>query len=202
MACVSWCVALHGGSARAEAAGCFGAGAVLRKDDLRVPMASLVGQLRNLLGLKTPPGVLSLPDYSTGAPEWQLDMMKRRCARARMATARSTLRSLRGLIESIPNMMIGDDIGRRVSQALTHVIEAERLWSAGRYSEAERLAAVAFEAAEHVFFHEAILSKLYFPDDHKMAVYIPYFVPVLLPLVVGVIRESKAYAARRKAKAD
>ena len=106
------------------------------------------------------------------------------------------------MIESIPNMMIDDDIGRRVTEALMHIVEAERLWSAGRFSAAEEVAAVAFEAAEEVFFDKSVLSRLYFPDDHKMAVYIPYFVPVLLPLAVGVLREGKAYAARRKAKLE
>ena len=38
---------------------------------------------------------------------------QRRMARARMATARSTLRSFQGLIESIPNMLIRDDISSR-----------------------------------------------------------------------------------------
>lgn len=177
------------------------AGSVIRKDSLREALASLVGQLRALLGLKTPPGVLSLPDYSTGAPGWQLDMVKRRVARARMATARSTLRSLRGLIDSIPNMLIDDDIGRRVTASLRQVVEAERLWSAGSFAAAEGAAAVAFDAAEEVFFDKSILSRLYFPDDHKMAVYIPYFVPVLLPIAIGVLREGKAHFARSKLKA-
>jgi len=44
--------------------------------------------------------------HTTGTPQ-------RRMARARMATARSTLRSFQGLIESIPNMLIRDDISSR-----------------------------------------------------------------------------------------
>jgi phosphatidylinositol glycan class S len=42
--------------------------------------------------------------------------------------------------------------------------------------------AQATTASEEAFFHPTMLSMLYFPDDHKMAVYIPYFVPVLLPV--------------------
>ena len=48
-----------------------------------------------------------------------------------------------------------------------------------------------------MFFDKGILSLLYFPDDHKMAVYIPYFVPVLLPLLVGVLREGKVRVCAR-----
>ena len=44
--------------------------------------------------------------------------------------------------------------------------------------------AQAISASEEAFFDPSILSLLYFPDDHKMAVYIPYFVPVLLPVLV------------------
>ena len=39
-------------------------------------------------------------------------------------------------------------------------------------------------ASEEAFFHPTMLSMLYFPEDHKMAVYIPYFVPVLLPVSI------------------
>jgi phosphatidylinositol glycan class S len=52
-----------------------------------------------------------------------------------------------------------------------------------------------------VFFDKGILSMLYFPDDHKMAVYIPYFVPVLLPLLVGILREGKVSLSRARARA-
>mmetsp|Transcript_5355 Transcript_5355/g.12528 ORF Transcript_5355/g.12528 Transcript_5355/m.12528 type:complete len:92 (+) Transcript_5355:692-967(+) len=31
--------------------------------------------------------------------------------------------------------------------------------------------------------------QLYFPDDHKFAIYVPYFVPVLLPIFMGLVRE-------------
>jgi len=51
-------------------------GAHLTEAQLRPPLAALVGQLRNILGLESPPNVRSLPDYATGAPLWQLRTMQ------------------------------------------------------------------------------------------------------------------------------
>jgi hypothetical protein len=51
-------------------------GAHITQAHLRAPLAALVGQLRNMLGLETPPGVRSLPDYASGAPLWQLRTMQ------------------------------------------------------------------------------------------------------------------------------
>ena len=177
-----------------------GAGTFITKESLRIPLGSLVGQLRNFLGLKTPPGVSSLPDYSTGAPLWQLLMMQRRNTRARMASARSTLKIFEGLIASIPNMLIRDEISLHVQEAIEYVLRAETDWAAARFTEASHWAAQSFDAAEKVFFEESILSRLYFPDDHKFAVYVPYFVPVMLPLLVGLVREGKAYHMKRREK--
>ena len=53
-----------------------GLGAHLTEAHLRQPLAALVGQLRNILGLESPPNVRSLPDYATGAPLWQLRTMQ------------------------------------------------------------------------------------------------------------------------------
>ena len=33
--------------------------------------------------------------------------------------------------------------------------------------------------------------------DDRMAIYVPYFVPVLLPLLVGMVREGRALLASR-----
>jgi len=51
-------------------------GAHLTSAHLRDPLAALVGQLRNILGLESPPNVLSLPYYAAGAPLWQLRTMQ------------------------------------------------------------------------------------------------------------------------------
>ena len=44
------------------------------------------------------------------------------------------------------------------------------------------------------------VSLLYFPDEHKLAVYLPYFLPVLLPLARGLVAEVKAWKQSKNAQ--
>lgn len=80
----------------------------------------------------------------------------------------------------------------QVSQAVSHLLAAEQAWSRGDFAASAVEAALADTTAEASFFHEKMLSRLYFPDDHKLAVYIPFFVPVLVPMLVALIREGKS----------
>lgn len=42
-----------------------------------------------------------------------------------------------------------------------------------------------------------MLALLYFPDEHKYAVYTPLFAPVAVPMVAALFREFKAWKAGR-----
>ncbi|KNZ51356.1 uncharacterized protein VP01_3989g1 [Puccinia sorghi] len=53
----------------------------------------------------------------------------------------------------------------------------------------------AFESGKlssTAFFSPTMLSLLYFPDEHKYAIYTPLFGPVLVPLVIALIKEFKS----------
>ncbi|KAJ1468686.1 hypothetical protein T484DRAFT_1854653 [Baffinella frigidus] len=52
-----------------------------------------------------------------GVPQWQLAVLVRKMARVRMASAAQTLRTLKNLIEDIPNMVIRDEIASQVGTA-------------------------------------------------------------------------------------
>jgi phosphatidylinositol glycan class S len=52
--------------------------------------------------------------------------------------------------------------------------------------------------ASRAFFNPDMVGLLYFPAEHKYAVYTPLFAPIAVPLVVSVLRELRA---RRKAAA-
>ena len=72
--------------------------------------------MRRQLGLDLPASSLvrALPDPATGVPQWQLASLVRKMARVRMASAATTLRTLKTLIEDIPNMVIRDEIASQV----------------------------------------------------------------------------------------
>ncbi len=43
-----------------------------------------------------------------------------------------------------------------------------------------------------------MVGQLYFPDEHKVAVYLPLLGPVSVPLIMGLLNEIKAWRRRRK----
>jgi hypothetical protein len=58
---------------------------------------------------------------------------------------------------------------------------------------------LALEYAEKAFFDDKMVSMLYFPDEHKYAIYTPLFGPLALPLVMALLRELQGMFKRWKA---
>ncbi len=59
----------------------------------------------------------------------------------------------------------------------------------------------ALSLASRAFFNPGMLALLYFPAEHKYAVYTPLFASVAAPLMAAVIRELMAWKKARKAAA-
>jgi GPI-anchor transamidase subunit S len=51
----------------------------------------------------------------------------------------------------------------------------------------------AWEDSEKAFFEKSMVGQVYFPDEHKVAVYLPLLGPVGVPLLVGLAREVKRW---------
>jgi len=49
----------------------------------------------------------------------------------------------------------------------------------------------ALIASEKAFFDPTMVSMLYFPDEHKYAVYMPLFLPISVPLALVLKEEFK-----------
>lgn len=56
----------------------------------------------------------------------------------------------------------------------------------------------AIERSEKAFFDPTMVSMLYFPDEHKYAIYMPLFVPVSVPLIMAVIKQLKEYKKEKR----
>ncbi|GAA5928303.1 GPI-anchor transamidase GPI17 [Sporobolomyces koalae] len=110
----------------------------------------------------------------------------------------ATLRSLLNLVEAQPNMSIQQVVQTRIETCLD-------LLSLSRdTTDLElkgRLVGRAQVAADLAFFDQSMLPLLYFPQEHKYAVYMPLFGPVSVPLIVGLIREFKEWRKAKKNKA-
>ena len=94
-------------------------------------------------------------------------------------------------IETLPNLEIPEYIGHKVAAAQTHTESALAAARAGNYTAALRAARDARIAAEVAATHHTIVSQHSYPEQHKVALYLPLFAPLALPLVGAFVSELR-----------
>lgn len=77
-----------------------------------------------------------------------------------------------------------------------------RLYRDGAARRALRWAREALRRAEAAYFDPTMVPQLYFPQDHLMAVYMPFLGPLVFPLVWGFVQEVMRYRRKRRAKKE
>ncbi|XP_048746599.2 GPI transamidase component PIG-S-like [Ostrea edulis] len=132
--------------------------------------------------------------------EWELDNWLRKKCVENLATSISTLQSLTALLEGIGNIVIQDDIGLQVENAVTGIKEAQRYLAGGQIARAFTQSRKALASSEKAFFDPSLLELLYFPEDQKFAIYIPLFLPIGLPILGSLFKAFKWIKAKRKQK--
>ncbi|KAJ2001511.1 GPI transamidase component [Coemansia thaxteri] len=178
-----------------------GAEVVIRHAELQKYFGVFIAQLRELIGIRrdTPllpaPGVIVRQATATGISAWELDALTRQWLLANRHTAITTLQSLVRLVDSMQNMVVMDEIKNQVDQSLA-ALSAIPGALASNHLLAFELAANASSFAEGAFFDPSMVSMLYFPDQHKYAIYLPFFLPVTIPLLAAI--KKLAAAAKKK----
>ncbi|KAJ3251347.1 hypothetical protein HDU77_005970, partial [Chytriomyces hyalinus] len=170
----------------------------LSSSDLSDPMHIFIYQMREILGVKTvglgsaeqllPGFQFNYESSSVGITKWELDRLARLTTIQNIRDAVNTLNSLITLIESMEDMVVQDHIRDKVTVSLNAISTANAILSENaqetqspvNFSHDIALAAsrVAIVAAERAFFDPTMVSLLYFPNEHKFAVYMPLFLPV------------------------
>lgn len=162
----------------------------LSQDSLRPAFMTFSHQLLTLLGTPTTPSSLPL----------RLQTLVRVRAATLLLSASSTMGSLARLTESLPSIPIPATVASSVSTTLSHLSAACSHMKEGRFSAALASARVAEIEAERSFFEKSMVGQVYFPDEHKIAVYLPLLGPIGVPLLVGLIKELKRIVAGLKAR--
>ncbi|CAG8531297.1 2475_t:CDS:10 [Ambispora leptoticha] len=180
-------------------------------EELKPVMEIFVSQLRGLLGVQEFKSALSpaqLSEYSieinyaspphTAITSWEFDNLVRRRIAENIVAAVSTLKSLSQLVSEIPNMVVLDHIQTEVLNALESLKQSCTSLREMHYDLALDYAKQAIVRSESAFFDPTMVSMLYFPDEHKYAIYMPLFVPISVPLLVAVLREVRELRTRKK----
>ncbi|KAG5654447.1 hypothetical protein H0H81_002638 [Sphagnurus paluster] len=151
-----------------------------------------------LLGVaKLPPGVKEAITDNSTLTDWQLDALLRYRTLSNTQGSKNTLSSIINLANQIENMPIGYDVKGDIHGALV-ALEQISVLSKTSLTEIFRLSAHAFTLSSRAFFNPGMLALLYFPAEHKYAVYTPMFASAMIPLFVAALREFAAWKKQRK----
>ncbi|KAJ4968184.1 hypothetical protein NE237_014885 [Protea cynaroides] len=175
----------------------------LSSQDLHAISEIFMGQIRQLFGLNSDnvqfagSGISNVLPSQRGFAEWELDVLSRRHTCFNLLSCATTLGSLSRLVQSLPRMIIMDEIGKQVKYSLEAASLAQSNSSLGIYDASAMSSRQARTLAEDAFFHPSIMSISYYSFEHFFAIYTPFFLPVLLHVLLAAIKEWKRYKQER-----
>ena len=163
----------------------------LSRELLDAPFGTFTTQLLALLGVP-----LASRDAQNMSLEERLQLHARKSAISLFQRASSTLGSLARLSQSLSNIPIPQKVAKLVDDTMDHLEIACKQLQRGslkknELEEALMHAREAYEDSEKAFFDKSMVGQVYFPDEHKVAVYLPLLGPIGVPLAVGLVRELK-----------
>jgi len=169
-------------------------GATEAKDSLRL----FISQLRELMGVPAQQAEhITLPS-PTGFSEIEFDALKLRQLHQNIQNTRSTLISLSQTLQKLHNIPINENIRNIVQESVRLLKQTIVNTRYGKFDVARVPSQMAVKKAEEAFFNPQMIAMLYFPDEHKYAVYTPFFVPVLFPILTGVWYAYKRQQTKTK----
>lgn len=170
--------------------------------DMRRVMEVFISQLRLLLNFQSQQNDETMvSDVGNNViTQWELDGWLRGRCLENLGTSIATLQSLAQLLGEISNIVIQDDIGLQVQDAVDSIRESQRHLAEGRLEQAFLDSRKALVCSEKAFFDPSLLELLYFPEDQKFAIYIPLFLPISLPVLASLWKAFKWIKGEKKEK--
>ena len=156
--------------------------AVVTKEALVPAMQVFSTQLSSLLGLPQTPDSLPL----------RISTLTRVRSTSLLLSASSTLGALAQVYQKMPSIPVPDPVAQSVHLSLTYLHQTCDALRDGRFQDALNHARIADGEAEKAFFERSMVGQVYFPDEHKVAVYLPLLGPVAVPLVMAALKELKS----------
>ncbi|XP_017079972.2 GPI transamidase component PIG-S isoform X2 [Drosophila eugracilis] len=166
-------------------------------------MQVMLDQLHKLLDISSElqmDGVKAVDIEQLEPRRWEYEAYLRRSAIRHISTASSTLQSLIKLLDQISYIVIDDEVGAAITNSYSDILAAKAALFEHRLADASVLAKRAFVASERGFFDSSLLAQLYFPDEQKYAIYIPLFLPIMVPVLSSFNMLRSVLQARRKEK--
>ncbi|KAF1841810.1 beta-lactamase/transpeptidase-like protein [Cucurbitaria berberidis CBS 394.84] len=182
----SWMVPQWGGVHILNLQGESGTPPALTAEALAPAMHTFSNQLVSLFGLPNTPASLPL----------RISTLERVRAASLIYSASSTLGALAQVYRKLPSIPVPDNVAQSAHRTIAHLQQACAFLREGRFQSALEHARAAEVAAEKAFFERSMVGQVYFPDEHKVAVYLPLLGPVAVPLVMAALKELKSALKR------
>ncbi|KAH9822943.1 putative gpi transamidase component pig-s protein [Teratosphaeria destructans] len=163
-------------------------GEKLTAKDLEPVMLTFAEHLTSLVGLPPTPPSLAL----------RIASLTRERATSLILSTSSTLGALARLTLKLTSIAIPDNVAKSVDETISRLDQACHGLRAGRFDEALESARIANDEAEKAFFDPSMVGQVYFPDEHKVAVYVPLLGPMAVPLVMAAMKELRKFRDARK----
>ncbi|XP_011495215.1 PREDICTED: GPI transamidase component PIG-S [Ceratosolen solmsi marchali] len=159
------------------------------KPPVNITTKVFLTHLRLLLGIPDKEEIsrTSMAELSGLKPrDWEVDDLLRMRSVEQLTSAKLTLQSLARLLREISNIVITETVGGRIMRALELIELSAKLLNEGDLKGGFLASKEAFVMSEAAFTDPSLLALLYFPDDQKYAVYIPLFLPIMIPVLFSL----------------
>jgi len=160
----------------------------LDKTALKPIILTFADNLLTLLGLPRAPSSVPL----------KLSFLSRDRSTSLILSASSTLGALARLTLKLPSIAIPNSVADAVQSTISHLDNACHDLRHASYDSALAHAREAQRQAEEAFFEPSMVGQVYFPDEHKVAVYVPLLGPISVPLILAALKEIKRWKESRR----
>ncbi|POV94758.1 hypothetical protein PSHT_16044 [Puccinia striiformis] len=175
---------------------------VLGVEELSRPMQIFKHHLLSLLGVIEETNNLKMSNYERRT--LAIDALVRRRIIENSLEAINSIQVIVNLVLHQTNMRVSLEVQNQVQGALSSLKSAQSelkkpegsLWKASKYADQSKI------LSSTAFFSPTMLSLLYFPDEHKYAIYTPLFGPVLVPLIIALVKEIKNLREKKRKKLE
>ncbi|KAK4555030.1 GPI transamidase component [Recurvomyces mirabilis] len=158
--------------------------------ELETVMLTFTEQLATLLDLPSDAGSL----------DERILRLKQTRAVSLIRSTSSTLGALSRLTLKLSAIAIPDAVAHAVQETLARLDQACDAFRRDDWDSALRHARIGNDEIETAFFEPSMVGQVYFPDEHKVAVYVPLLGPMAVPLIMAAIKEVRSWRQTRKAK--
>lgn len=162
------------------------------KEQLKPILETFSTQLLTLLGAPAEPS----------SPAMRISALSRLFTVKALLIASQTLGSLSRLTQSLPSIAVPISTMNGVQKAIADLKTSIESLELGKNWKAVYFAAEAMKKAQEGFFEKMMVQQMYFPDEHKVAVYLPLLGPIFVVILSGfgrVLRERKARVGEEEA---